>query len=393
MGEDLKHVILAESKRVHDKVVEWRRDFHSHPELGYEEVRTASIVEGVLKSLGYNVERVAKTGVIGTLRGGGGPVVGLRADMDALPINEENDVPYRSIYPGRMHACGHDAHTAMLLGAAVILSKLRPRLRGTVKLIFQPAEEIGTGAKDIVESGAVDDVEAFFGVHVFPFLPKGLLATKQGPLLASCDDYRIVIRGKGGHPSSPHEAVDPIAPALQIASTIRALPSLEVDPLEPSVVAVTSVRAGNTYNVIPETAEIMGTVRALSEKTRSLLLSRIKEVSVSIASAMRCRAEFELLQSMPVTINDVELAGLSREWLSPLKVIELPKPFMGSEDFSFYSKVGRTLYMALGVGNKEKGIVYPNHHPRFDIDEDALWVGVAAYTMMAFALTDYLSKK
>ncbi len=393
MEADLKQLILAESRQVHDKVVEWRRDFHAHPELGYEEVRTSSIVEGVLRSLGYEVKRAAKTGVIGTLRGGDGPVVGLRADMDALPINEENDVPYRSTYPGKMHACGHDAHTAMLLGAAVVLSKLRPRLKGTVKLIFQPAEEIGTGAKDIVESGAVDDVQAFFGIHVFPFLPAGLLATRPGPLLASCDDYKIVIKGKGGHPSAPHEAIDPITPALQIASALRALPSLEVDPLEPSLVVVTSVRAGNTYNVIPETAEIMGTVRALSEEVRSLLLTRMKEVSEAIASAMRCRAEFGLLQSMPVTINDVELARMVQEWLAPLKVIELPKPFMGSEDFSFYSRVGRALYMALGVGNKEKGIVYPNHHPRFDIDEDALWVGVAAHTMMAFALTEYLSKK
>lgn len=378
---------------MHGKVVEWRRDFHSHPELGYEEVRTSSVVEGALKELGYEVVRVAKTGVVGTLRGGEGPVVGLRADMDALPINEENNVPYRSIYPGKMHACGHDAHTAMLLGAAEVLSKLRDRLRGTVKLIFQPAEEIGTGAKDVVESGAVDDVEAFFGIHVFPFLPTGVLATRPGPLLASCDDFRIVIKGRGGHPSAPHEAVDPITPALQVASTIRSLPSLEVDPLEPSLVVVTSVRAGNTYNVIPGTAEIMGTIRALSEGTRSHLLRRVREVAESVASGMRCSAVFELLDSMPVTVNDPELAEHAREWLSPLRVAEIPKPFMGSEDFSFYSRVGRALYMALGVGNKEKGIIYPNHHPRFDVDEDALWVGVAAHSIMAFAMTDFLSKK
>lgn len=388
----MKNEIIENSRQIHKQVVEWRRDFHAHPELGFEEVRTSSIVERVLRDLGLKTARVAKTGVIGVLQGSDGPVVALRADMDALPIQEENDVPYRSKYPGKMHACGHDAHTAMLLGAAVVLSRLKHKLRGTVKLIFQPAEEIGTGGKEVVESGAVDDVKAFFGIHVFPFLPTGLLATRPGPLLASCDDFRITIKGKGGHPSTPHEAIDPIGPALQIATTIRALPSLEVDPLEPSIVAVTSVRAGNTYNVIPESAELMGTVRALSEEIRSLLISRIREISESIASAMRCKAEFELLQSMPVTINDAELARLAPEWLSPLKVVDIPKPFMGSEDFSFYSKVGRTLYMALGVGNKEKGIVYPNHHPRFDIDEDALWMGVAAHSIMAFALTEFLGK-
>ena len=394
MRNELKQLIISKAKEIHPKVVEWRRDFHAHPELGFEEVRTSKIVEDELKRLGYEVTRVAETGVIGTLKGGidTGLTVALRADMDALPIQEENDVPYRSRVPGKMHACGHDAHTAMLLGAAHILAKIKDKIPGTIKLIFQPAEEIGTGAKRIVEEGHVNDVKAFFGMHVWSMLPSGVLSIKEGLLLASSDDFRISILGKGGHPSSPQYSIDPISVAVDIADAFYKIVTLEVDPLEPVVVAVTSIRAGNTYNVIPEKAEILGTVRAFSREVRDHIIERMKYIVKKYSEGMRCRSVFELLQSMPPTLNDPSLARTAVKVLEGFTVVTDIKPDMGSEDFSFYGEVAPSLYIELGVGNKDKGIIYPEHHPKFDVDEDALWVGTAVYAIMAIEFLEHLKQ-
>ena len=394
MRNELKQFIISKAKEIHPKVVEWRRDFHAHPELGFEEVRTSKIVENELKRLGYEVTRAAETGVIGTLNGGidTESIVALRADMDALPIQEENDVPYRSKIPGKMHACGHDAHTAMLIGAAYVLSKIKDKIPGTVKLIFQPAEEMGRGAKRIVEEGHVNDVKAFFGMHVYSMLPSGVLGIKEGLIAASSDEFRINILGKGGHPASPQHSVDPISVAIDIANAFYKIVAREVDPLEPVVVAVTSIKAGSTYNVIPENAELLGTVRTFSREVRDHIIERMKYIVKMYSEGMRCRSKFELLQSIPPTFNDPTLVKIAIKVLEGFTIVTDIKPDMGSEDFAFYGEIAPSLYVELGVGNKNKGIIYPEHHPKFDVDEDALWVGTAVYALMAVEFLERLKQ-
>ncbi len=308
--------IITRAKELHEKVVEWRRDFHRHPELAYEEVRTSGIVKGILKSLGYKIQEVAVTGVVGSL-GSGKPVVALRADMDALPIQEENEAPYRSQVPGKMHACGHDAHTAMLLGAAHVIKELHDEglIKGTTKLIFQPAEEGGLGAKKVVESGAVDDVDAFFGIHVWASLKTGLIGVREGPLLASADAFRVVVKGKGGHAAHPELAIDPVVIASDLVNLYQRIVSREVGALNPAVITVASIKAGTTTNVIPEEAELLGTVRTFDEKVRDFIISRLQEVTSKHAEALRGSAKFELTEEpIPPTVNDPDLA----KWAKPL---------------------------------------------------------------------------
>ena len=362
-----------------------------HPETKWEEFRTSKIVEEELKGMGYEVNRVAKTGVIGILRGNGKGVVGLRADMDALPIQEENDVPYKSKVPGKMHACGHDAHTAMLLGAARILSEIKEKLNGTVKLIFQPAEEGGLGAKKLVESGFLNDINAFFGIHVWSLLPSGKIGIRSGPLLASADAFKIEIKGKGGHGAAPHLSVDPIVVASDLINAYQKIVSREVDPLDSAVVSVTSIRAGTTFNVIPGRLEMLGTIRTFKESTRNYIVKRMKEITELYAKAMRCETSYELsVEHVPPTVNDKKLAEFAREILKDIGDVVEPEPTMGAEDFSFYTRIAPGLFIVLGVRNEKKGIVYPHHHPRFDVDEDVLWMGAAIHSLIAY---EYLLKQ
>ncbi|WP_461865892.1 carboxypeptidase CpsA [Thermococcus sp.] len=376
--------IIERAKSLEDYIVKMRRDFHMHPELKYEEVRTSRIVEEELKSLGYEVVRTAKTGVIGILKGKT-PTVALRADMDALPVQEENDVSYKSKIPGKMHACGHDAHTAMLLGAARILAELKDELKGTVKLIFQPAEEGGLGSKLIVEEGHLDDVDAIFGIHVWAELPSGTIGIREGPLLASADAFRVVIKGRGGHGAVPQFANDPIPAAMDIAQAFYKILVREVDPLEPVALSVTSIQAGNTFNVIPEKAELLGTFRTFNEEVRGYLTKRMGEIVEGYAKAHNVEASFDLtIEPIPPTINDKSLAEFARETLQPLGEIVEPKPTMGAEDFSLYLKKAPGLFLLLGIRNEEKGIIYPHHHPKFNVDESVLWKGSAAYALLAY---------
>jgi len=385
----MEDVIIKRARELSEYIIERRRDFHMYPELKYEEKRTSSIVEEELKKLGYEVVRVAETGVIGILKGkSSGRTVALRADMDALPVNEENDVPYKSRIPGKMHACGHDAHTAMLLGAAKILAEIRDHIRGTVKLIFQPAEEGGLGAKRVVEEGPLDDVNAFFGIHVWAELESGKIGIRSGPALASADAFRIELRGKGGHGASPHLSIDPIAAAVDIVNGLQKIISREIDPLEPAVISVTTIRAGTTFNVIPERAEILGTIRTLNKKVREYIVKRLKEVAESYGKAMRCEVSAEIsMENIPVTENDPNLAEFARNVLSKVfgseNIVE-QNVTMGAEDFSFYSLKAPSLFIVLGIKNEEKGIVYPHHHPKFDVDEDVLWMGAAIYSLLAY---------
>jgi len=387
--------ILEEAKRIESDVISWRRDFHMHPELGYQERRTSEIVARNLEAWGYAVIRgVAETGVVGVLAGGsGGRVVALRADMDALPVDEENEVPYRSRIKGVMHACGHDAHTAMLLGAARILSKLRDRLPGTVKLIFQPAEEGGNGAERMIREGVLDDpkVDAIFGLHVWSQLPSGTVGLREGPVLAATGEIRVTVRGRGGHGAYPHLSVDPIVAASSVVLNLQSVVSRNLDPTQPGVVSICYFHSGTAFNVIPDVAELRGTYRALTYEVRDLIKKRVSEVVEKTCAAYGAECTCELVDSTPPTVNDPEAVRLARSVAAEVvggdKVVDM-KPSMGGEDFAFYLERVPGAFVALGSGNPEKGTDKPHHSPRFDVDEDVLYLGSALYAALAYAFLE-----
>ncbi len=371
-------------------VVADRRDIHQHPELGYEEKRTAALVAARLRDLGLSVRtNVGGTGVVGVLRGGKpGKTVLLRADMDALPIQEENQASYASQHPGVMHACGHDAHTAMLLGVARVLADRRAQLAGTVKFMFQPAEEGGAGAQRMIDDGVLDDppVDAAFGLHVDAERYVGQVSVRPGPSNASSDRFTIVVQGRGGHAARPHRSVDPIVVGAQIVTALQTLVSREVSPIEPAVVTVGSMTAGTTFNVIPDTATIKGTVRAYNEDIRALVQERVGELARGIAAAMRASAEVDYRVGYPVLTNDPEKVELVRSALSEVFGIEAVvdrDPSMGAEDFSFVLQRVPGAFMYVGVRNPAWKVPRPVHTATFDLDEDALPIGVAALAATA----------
>ena len=380
--------ILKKAEGLKQKMIDLRRDFHQYPELGLQEFNTARKVEGVLKALGLETRMfVNGTGVRGFLKGSEpGETIALRADMDALPIQEETDLPYQSQNKGVMHACGHDAHIAMLLGAATILSEMRKELKGNVAFIFQPAEEIGAGAKAMVEEGALEGANRIFGLHVYSILPFGFLGYRPGPLMAAGDFFDVKITGKGGHGGLPHLTVDPIVIAANAISTLQTIVSREVDPVESAVISICKMNGGEAYNVIPETATFGGTIRSHKPELREDLPRRIKEILDGLVSGMRGSYEFILMSKFPATINDEEMTAfvvkVAKEILGEDN-LSLLRPLMGSEDFSFYLQKVRGTFAFLGVENKDKGIIYPHHHPKFNIDEDILPLGTALHVAVA----------
>lgn len=380
--------ILKKAEGLKQKMIDLRRDFHQYPELGLQEFNTARKVEGVLKALGLETRMfVNGTGVRGFVKGSEpGETIALRADMDALPIQEETDLPYQSQNKGVMHACGHDAHIAMLLGAATILSEMRKELKGNVAFIFQPAEEIGAGAKAMVEEGALEGANRIFGLHVYSILPFGTLGYRPGPLMAAGDFFDVKITGKGGHGGLPHLTVDPIVIAANAISTLQTIVSREVDPVESAVISICKMNGGEAYNVIPETATFGGTIRSHKPELREGLPGRIKEILDGLVSGMRGSYEFTLMSKFLATINDEEMTAfvvkVAREILGEDK-LSLLRPLMGSEDFSFYLQKVPGTFAFLGVENKDKGIIYPHHHPKFNIDEDILPLGTALHVSVA----------
>jgi amidohydrolase len=382
--------IVDLSKALSDYVIRIRRDIHSYPELAFEEVRTSKLVEEELRSAGFEVVRVAKTGVVGILKAREGKVVALRADMDALPIQEENDVPYRSKVPGKMHACGHDAHVAMLLGAAKVLAEIKDSLSGTVKLIFQPAEEKNAGAKLVVEEGAVDDVNAIFGIHVWSELQSGVIATRRGPMNASSTSFVIRIKGRGGHAAHPELTNDPTAPAVDIYNAIQKVVTRNVDPFSPVVVSTPRFEASKASNVIPDQVEIYGTLRTFDMALRDKILARIEQVVKHYAAAWECEGTLEVGEiTYPPVVNTPELADFVLSVASKIGPTAEATMSMGAEDFSFYLQKVPGAFISLGVRNENKGIVYPHHHPKFNVDEDALWRGTALHALLAY---NYLKK-
>ena len=368
-----------------ERIVALRRDIHREPELGFGTKKTAEKVLSALEGLPLDVQTgVAENGIVATLRGeGDGPTVGLRADMDALPIHEETGLPFASEIEGKMHACGHDGHTSMLVGAAHALSGMRERFNGTVKFFFQPAEEGGGGGKVMVEAGVADDVAAVFALHLWPGFPLGTAATKAGPIMAAADAFEMTIRGSGGHGAFPHLTADAITMAAQIVTALQTVVSREVDPVEPAVVTVGEIGAGSAFNIIPEKARLGGTVRTLNEDLRRMMPERIERIARSVAQGMRGDAELDYEFSYPVTMNEEGAArtalGVIRGLFGEEHTLELANPSMGAEDFAFFLEKIPGAFIWLGVGEEVSFL----HTPTFAFDEEILPQGSALLTALA----------
>lgn len=372
-------------------VIEWRRDFHKYPEVGFELERTAKIVANLLKSWGVEVrEKVGVSGVVGLLKGTKpGKTVALRADMDALPMMEENDINYKSVEKGKMHACGHDGHTAMLLGAAKVLSQFKKEIHGNIKFIFQPAEEGPEpgGAKLMVEDGAMEDVDAIFGMHISTQYPTGYIAINMKNALASTDVFEIEIIGKGGHAGLPHESVDAIAIAARVINEIQYLATRQIDPTEPIVISVGTIKGGYVNNVIAGNVLMTGTIRTHSNDVRKKAINQLEEIVKGITTISGASCNLKIIPGLPPLINDFEKASfvkeVSKKIVSEDKFTILDKPGMGAEDFAFFLEEVPGAMFWLGARNEAKGKVHLMHHPKFDFDEEALAIGVKLHSIIA----------
>lgn len=374
-----------------DELTAWRRELHRYPELGYEERRTAAFVAEKLRAFGLDEVHtgIAGTGVVGVLHGlAPGPTIALRADMDALPIEEASGVPWASTVAGKMHACGHDGHTTMLLGAARYLAETR-NFAGTVCFIFQPAEEGAAGAKRMIEEGLFErfPIERVFGVHNWPWLPRGTFAVHAGPVMAAADQFDIVLKGRGCHGAMPHVGRDPVTAAAALIQALQVLVARETDPLAAAVVTVGSVKAGEAYNVVPDRATLTGTVRALDETVRARIERRLHEMAQHIASAFGLEAEVDYRLGYPPTVNDAEQAEIAARAAAAVvgeQAVrrDLP-PCMGAEDFAFMLQHRPGAYVWLGTGSAEHGRIL--HSPLYDFDDDSIPYGVSFWAAVVDA--------
>jgi amidohydrolase len=386
--------ILAAAREILPWMIEIRRDLHQNPELGLEEHRTAGQVQARLDELGIeHVDGLAQTGILGHIQGkANGPVVALRADLDALPLQDAKEVSYKSQVPGKMHACGHDVHTSILLGAARILKGMESDLAGTVKLIFQPAEETVGGARMLIEEGVLDNpkVAAIFGLHVDPGRPVGTFGLHYGQRNASSDNLDIVIHGRAGHGAYPASAVDAIVAAAQVITAVQTVVSRNVDARDSAVVSFGIIRGGTQGNILADRVELSGTVRTLDPHIRKLVLQRIRETAEGVASALGGSAEVRIEPSYDPLINDnsmVEIVRANAMDLSGEARVEVfPKPNMGVEDFGYYVSHVPGAFFSIGVRNEDKGIVNPVHHVLFDADEEALAYGAAIQILNALSI-------
>ncbi|RDE36414.1 amidohydrolase [Parageobacillus thermoglucosidasius] len=387
-NEEIKRLV----DEVKEEVIAWRRHLHANPELSFQEEKTAQFVYETLQSFGnLEISRPTKTSVMARLIGPQpGRVVAIRADMDALPIQEENTFAFASKNPGVMHACGHDGHTAMLLGAAKILSQLRDQIKGEIRFLFQHAEELHPGgAEEMVQAGVMDGVDVVIGTHLWSPLERGKIGIVYGPMMAAPDRFFIRIHGKGGHAALPHQTIDAIAVGAQVVTNLQYIVSRNVDPLEPLVVSVTQFVAGTTHNVIPGSVEIQGTVRSFDETLRKSVPKLMERIIKGITEAHGATYEFEFEYGYRPVINNNEVTRVIEETVREVfgeEAVDHIKPNMGGEDFSAFQQKAPGSFFYVGAGNKEKGIVYPHHHPRFTIDEDALEIGVRLFVHAAFKL-------
>ena len=380
--------VVQQAATMHREVTRWRRDLHANPEILFAVHRTANLVAEKLKSFGCDevARNVGKTGVVGVIEGvrsSSNRVIGMRADMDALPITEATGLPYASTVRGRMHACGHDGHTAMLLGAAKHLCQTR-NFNGRAIVIFQPAEEGGAGGKAMVDDGLMErwNIQEVYGMHNMPGLAAGTFATRPGPLLAANDTVRITIKGKGGHASRPHECVDSVLVASQIVTALNCIVSRNVDPMESGVISICVLRAGEANNVIPETAELRGTARSLTAEVRQLIETRISEVAKATARLNGAKARVTYRRGYPVTRNHARQTAfatdVARQVAGKENVDGNIAPVMGGEDFSFMLEARPGAFIFIGNGDTA-GV----HHPRYDFNDGAIPAGISFWTRLA----------
>ena len=367
-----------------------RRDLHRIPEVGFQEHKTSAYIEDYLRREGLEVtSKIAGTGVVGLLRGGApGPTLMIRSDIDALPLTETTGLPFASEHPGVMHACGHDAHMAMLLGAATVLSTYKTELKGNIKFVFQPAEEGPGGAEPMIEEGVMENptVDYSLGCHVWPSLPEGYIGVKAGPIMAAMERFEITINGKGGHGAMPHLCVDALEVATQVVSAIQRVVSRQTNPMEPVVVTIGTLHAGTNFNIIPETAEMTGTTRTFNRDLWAGMEGRLKGIIKGVCDSMGAGFEFRRIFGYPPTVNDPEMCDLVRRCASAVvgedNVAE-PEPTMGGEDMSYFLERSKGCYFFLGVG-REGGA--PIHNPAFDIPEEAMATGVEIFRRAALEL-------
>jgi len=383
---DLSQLRL-EIRNLQPHLVEWRRRLHQKPELSFEEILTAEFVSQKLQEWGIEHQTgIAKTGIVATIDSGKpGPVLAIRADMDALPIQEENEVCYRSQHNGIMHACGHDGHIAIALGTACYLAKHKHSFLGTVKIIFQPAEEGPGGAKPMIEAGVLrnPDVDAIVGLHLWNNLPLGTVGVRSGALMAAVEIFDCTILGKGGHGGMPHQTVDAIVVAAQIVNALQAIVARNIDPIDSAVVTVGTFHAGDIHNVIADTAQMGGTVRYFNPAYQGYFDKRIEQLIAGICQSHGANYQLDYYSLYPPVINDANMAELVRSVAE--SVVETPAGIvpecqtMGGEDMSFFLQEVPGCYFFLGSANQEKNLAFPHHHPRFDFDETALGMGVEMF--------------
>ena len=365
-----------EVEAIEPELVALRRELHQHPELAFQETRTAARIQAFLEGHGLSLRSgIGGTGVVAEA-GKGSPTILLRVDMDGLPIQELNATPYVSQELGRMHACGHDGHTAIGAVAARILASRG--LPGRVRFVFQPAEEGEGGAQAVIRAGVMDGVDMAFGIHLWNELPIGTIGVKAGPLMASVDRLRIVIRGRGGHGAKPHRAADPVVAAAHVVTALQTIVSREVSPMQAAVITIASIRSGEAFNVIPEEAILTGTIRTFDPELRSSMPARIARVARGVASGLQCRADVEVRAGNPAVINDTRAAAIARRAavrvVGEKQVVE-PEPTMGGEDMACYFEKAPGCFVFVGSENADGGFTEPHHSPRFDFDERALAIG------------------
>ncbi|MGB8658492.1 MAG: M20 family metallopeptidase [Candidatus Zixiibacteriota bacterium] len=390
--------IGAKMKRTSNEIfldlVRLRRELHQYPELAFQEFKTSERIVKELNKLKVKVKKgVAKTGVVGVLEGNkNGRTVALRADMDALPILEQTNFPYKSKNSGVMHACGHDVHMACVIGAATILSKLKKELKGSVKLIFQPSEEVHPGgAKPMIQARVLKnpDVSCIFGLHCDAGIPVGKVGVREGPFMAQADDFDIVVSGQSGHGARPHEGVDAIVAASQIVQALQTIASRKISPLEPVVISVGKIEGGSARNIICDRVILKGTARSLNQAVTKEIPKLIKQIASGIAASAGALVEVTYYTGYPVLINHPEATDLVRRTIAKMfgqqAVFEITKPLMGAEDFAYFLRKIPGSFLRLGTKNPSKGAVYPWHHPKFTVDEDAIKIGSSLLAGIVFA--------
>ncbi|MBJ12936.1 MAG: peptidase M20 [Candidatus Marinimicrobia bacterium] len=375
--------IRSDVNIIHEKIINWRRDFHQYPELGFQEHRTSAKIIEILEGMGVEPKSgVGKTGLTADMVFGEGPVIALRADMDALPIQETSDLKFSSKNSGVMHACGHDGHMAMLLGAAQLLSKTKSKFRGTVRLIFQPAEEGGGGARYMIKDGCLKDVKEIYGIHIWNYQPLGEIGIKEGPVLAAADEFDIIIEGKGGHGAAPQGTIDSIVVSSQLINSIQTIISRNTNPLESAVVTIGKIRGGDNHNIIADKVKLTGTVRAYTEKNRAMVKERLKQIIDGISKMSGAKILLKYHDGYPPTINH-ELPTKKVLHAAQKVVGDKAGPLylsMGGEDFSYYlEKIPGCFFFVGSAPNKDKVFETPHHCSHFTMDENALLVGTSVY--------------